>query len=98
MRRALASWAADHAEDMQAPISSAPAVPDRPADTEHQIDLVRSAIALLAAGGVRRVTLVNVALDDTGLREANALARASGMLLRIASHGAGSDITIEASG
>ncbi len=44
------------------------------------------------------MTLVNLAFDEPGLREANALARASGMLLRISSNGVGSDLTIEASG
>lgn len=65
---------------------------------EHQMDLVRSAIALLAGGGARRVTLVNLALSEGALRELNSLARASGMLLRATSRGVGSDITVEASG
>lgn len=65
---------------------------------EHQMDLVRSAIALLAGGGARRVTLVNLALGEGALRELNSLARASGMLLRARSRGIGSDITVEASG
>jgi hypothetical protein len=67
-------------------------------EAEHQLDLVRSAIALLASGGARRVTLVNLAVNEGTLREAGGLARAAGMLLRIASHGVASDITVEASG
>jgi hypothetical protein len=82
---------------MQAQIFSGADVPDPTRDAEHQLDLVRSAIALLASGGALRVTLVNLALSEGTVREANALARASGMLLRIAVHGIGSDITVEAS-
>ena len=83
---------------MQAQILRDAAAPDRSPDVEHQLDLVRSAIALLAGGGARRVTLVNLAPSEATLREASLLARASGMLLRIASHGVASDITVEASG
>lgn len=83
---------------MQAPISSVTPAPELSADAEHQLDLVRSAIALLAAAGARRVTLVNLVLNEAARRDAHALARASGMLLRITSHGVGSDITVEASG
>lgn len=77
---------------------SADAAPETSTDAEHQLDLVRSAIALVAGGGAPRVTLVNLALSEGTLREAGLLARASGMLLRVASHGNGSDITVEASG
>ena len=83
---------------MRAHLSSAATAPEPSPDREHQLDLVRSAIALLAAGGARRVTLVNLALSDGTLREASLLARTSGMLLRVASRGAGSEITVEASG
>jgi len=79
---------------MQAPMFSKDAGPD----AEYQFDLVRSAIALLAGGGARRVTLVNIGLSEAMLREAGGLARAAGILLRIAPHGAASDITVEASG
>ena len=83
---------------MQAQRSSAATAPEPSPDAEHQLDLVRGAIALLAAGGARRVTLVNVALSEGALREAGLLARTSGMLLRVAPRGAGSEITVEASG
>ncbi len=83
---------------MQSPISGAAAAPDTSSDADHQLDLVRSSIALLASGGARRVTLVGLALTEQALREMSALARASGMLLRTAPHGIGSDITVEASG
>ena len=83
---------------MQAQILGDAAESDLSPDAEHQLDLVRSAVALLAGGGARRVTLVNLALGEATLREAGMLARASGMLLRIAAHGASTDITVEASG
>lgn len=83
---------------MEAQDFSDGAAPDPTRDAEHQLDLVRSAIALVATGGASRVTLVNLALSDGTRREAGGLARASGMLLRIASRGDASDITVEASG
>jgi hypothetical protein len=83
---------------MQARVFNDAAAPDPTGDAEHQLDLVRSAIALLASGGASRVTLVNLAVSEGTLREASGLARASGMLLRSASRGTGSDITVEASG
>jgi hypothetical protein len=83
---------------MQARIASAATAPQPSPEAEHQLDLVRSAIALVAGGGASRVTLVNLALSDGTLREAGGLARAGGMLLRVASHGTASDITVEASG
>ena len=83
---------------MQAHISSVETAPGAAKDAEHQLDLVRSAVALIAAGGARRVTLVNVALDDATLREATLLARTSGMLLRLTPRGEGSEIAVEASG
>ena len=73
-------------------------VRDPSLDIEHQLDLVRCSIALLAGGGARRVTLVGLPVSERTLREAGALARASGMLLRSAPHGSGHDITVEASG
>lgn len=83
---------------MQAPMSSADMAADTSPVLEHQMDLVRSAIALLAAGGARRVTLVNLGLRGDALREVKSLARASGMLLRATARGTASDITVEASG
>ena len=65
---------------------------------EHEFDLIRSAVALLATGGARRVTLVGLPLDDEALRHAGALVRAGGMLMRATPGQVGSDITIEASG
>lgn len=67
-------------------------------NTEHEFDLIRSAVALLATGGARRVTLVAMHLDDEALREAGLLVRASGMVMRAATGQVGWDVTIEASG
>jgi len=71
---------------------------DSPPDLEHEFDLIRSAVALLAAGGARRVTLVGLALDAEALREAGSLVRASGMSMRAVAGQIGCDITVEASG
>lgn len=65
---------------------------------EHEFDLIRSAVALLAGGGARRVTLVGMSLDEEGLREAGFLVRATGMVIRDEKGEAGFDLTIEASG
>jgi hypothetical protein len=65
---------------------------------EHEFDLIRSAVALLAAGGARRVTLVGMSIDERALREAGFLVQASGMVMRAEKREAGFDITIEASG
>jgi hypothetical protein len=65
---------------------------------EHQFDLIRSAVALLAAGGATRVTLVGMSLDEHALREAGFLVRASGMVMRAEKRQAGFDVTVEASG
>ena len=67
-------------------------------DLEHEFDLVRSAVALLAAGGARRVTLVGLPLDDEALREIGSLVRANGMVMRAVAGHVGCDITVEASG
>lgn len=65
---------------------------------EHEFDLIRSAVALLAAGGARRVTLVGMSMDERALREAGFLVRASGMVMRAEKRQTGFDVTIEASG
>lgn len=70
-------------------------VHDDPA-AEHQFDLIRSAVALLASGGARRVTLVGLPLDDAALRDASALVRSGGMLMRATPGTIGVDIAIEA--
>jgi hypothetical protein len=64
---------------------------------EHQFDLIRSAVALLAAGGARRVTLVGMSFDESALGKAGSLVRASGMVIRAERGQAGFDVTIEAS-
>ena len=66
-------------------------------DREHQLDLIRSAVALLAAGGARRVTLIGLTLDGQSLRDIGAHVRANGMAMRVAAGHVGSDITVEAS-
>jgi hypothetical protein len=73
---------------------SQPAEPD----SEHQLDLIRSAVALLAAGGARRVTLIGITLDTQSLREVGSHVRANGMAMRVVAGHVGSDITVEASG
>ena len=70
---------------------------DSPPTLEHEFDLIRSAVALLAAGGARRVTLVGLPLDGPALREAGSLIRASGMSMRAVAGPHGCDITVEAS-
>jgi hypothetical protein len=65
---------------------------------EHEFDLIRSAVALLAAGGARRVTLVGMSMDEQALREAGFMVRASGMVMRAERGQAGFDVTVEASG
>jgi hypothetical protein len=72
--------------------------PGQPDELEHEFDLVRSAIALLAAGGARRITLVGLPLDAVALREIGSLVRESGMAMRAATGQVGCDITIEAGG
>ena len=67
-------------------------------DLEHEFDLVRSAIALLAAGGARRITLVGLPLDSQALREITSLVRANGMALRSVTAQDSYDLTIEAGG
>ena len=65
---------------------------------EHEFDLIRSAVALLADGGARRVTLVGMSMDEAALREAALLVRTSGMVMGVEKGQAGCDVTIEASG
>ncbi|HTI29211.1 MAG TPA: hypothetical protein VL687_02475 [Methylomirabilota bacterium] len=69
-----------------------------PRDLEHEFDLVRTAIALIAAGGARRVTLVGLPLDAQALREMGSLIRASGMSMRAMNGHTGCDLAIEAGG
>lgn len=71
---------------------------DGPPDLEHEFDLIRSAVALLASGGARRVTLVGLPLDSQALREIGSLVRANGMAMRAVTGHVGCDITLEASG
>ena len=67
-------------------------------DDEHQLDLIRSAVALLAAGGARRVTLVGLTLGSQSLSEVGSLIRSNGMAMRVVPGHVGYDITLEASG
>jgi hypothetical protein len=71
---------------------------DRSVDLEHEFDLVRSAIVLIAAGGASRITLVALPLDGQALREVGSLVRASGMAMRAVTGQVGCDITVEAGG
>ena len=73
---------------------SQPAEPD----SEHQLDLIRSAVALLAAGGARRVTLIGLTLDSQSLSEVGSLVRGNGMAMRVVPGHVGCDITVEAVG
>ena len=67
-------------------------------DLEHEFDLIRSAVALLAAGGARRVTLIGLVIDSQAVREVGSLVRGNGMVMRAVPGHVGYDITIEASG
>jgi hypothetical protein len=71
---------------------------DDSAHLEHEFDLIRSAVALLAAGGATRVTLIGLRLDAHALREAGSLVRADGMSMRVMPGHVGCDITVEAGG
>lgn len=71
---------------------------DRPVDLEHEFDLVRSAIALLAAGGASRITLIGLPLDSHALSEIGSLVRSRGMAMRSVAGTVGCDITVEAGG
>lgn len=71
---------------------------ESPVDLEHEFDLIRSAVALLASGGARRITLVGLPLDGQALREIGSLVRANGMAMRAVTGHVGCDITVEASG
>ncbi len=55
---------------------------DETRTTQHALDLVRSAIALAASGGARRVTLVQVESVERILAEAQVLAREYGVIVR----------------
>lgn len=70
---------------------------DRP-EREHRLDLIRSAVTLLATGGARRVTLIGLDLDGQALREVELLVRANGMTVRAVPGHIGYDVTVEASG
>lgn len=87
---------------MATQVSGAAGALDLPQDSaaglEHEFDLVRSAVALLAAGGARRITLVGLPLDSQALREIGSLVRSSGMSMRAVKGTAACDITVEASG
>jgi hypothetical protein len=69
-----------------------------PLDLQHEFDLIRSAVALIAAGGARRVTLIGLPLDSQALRKIGSHVRASGMAMRVVTGKVGCDITVEASG
>jgi hypothetical protein len=71
---------------------------DRSVDLEHEFDLVRSAIALLAAGGASRITLIGLPLDSEALSEVRSLVRSSGMAMKAVTGTGGCDITVEAGG
>ena len=71
---------------------------DAAPETEHQLDLIRSAVALLAAGGARRVTLIGLTLDSQSLSEVGSLVRSNGMAMRVVPGHIGCDITVEAIG
>jgi hypothetical protein len=67
-------------------------------DASHELDLIRSAMALLAGGDARRITLVGLPLGDEALREVGTLIRASGLTMRAVRTDIGCDITVEANG
>lgn len=86
------------ASQMSRAVEATGSTQEHPLDLEHEFDLARSAIALLAAGGARRVTLVGLPLNGQALREIESLVRAHGMSMRAVSGHVGYDLTVEAGG
>jgi len=64
---------------------------------EHEEHLLRSSIALLAAGGARRVTLIGLTFGERMLPEAAPAAKKAGMVLRPIRSATRCDITVEPS-
>jgi hypothetical protein len=87
---------------MAAQISGAAKAPDpsiSPSlDVSHELDLLSSAMAMLASGDARRITLVGLPLEDETLREVGAIVRASGLAMRSSRAEAGCDIIVEVAG
>lgn len=83
---------------MAASLAGALAGTDEDGRVEHELALVRSALALLANGGARRITLVGLSHAAEILPEVRARARAHGMILRPIQRQAGCDIAIEPAG
>lgn len=67
---------------------------------EHDLLLLRGAIALIASGGARRVTLVKIHSGESVLAAAQALAREQGVIVRAMWQAGGKacDIAVEAVG
>lgn len=64
-------------------------------DHSHALDLVSGAMAMLATGDARRITLVGLPLDDEALREVGAIVRARGLSMRLSRSEAGCDLIVE---
>lgn len=62
---------------------------------EHERQLLASALALLASGEARRITLVGFANGERLLREAAPIARAAGVVVRALRGRAGCDLALE---
>jgi hypothetical protein len=79
--------------------SSAPQPPaPSPNQVEHELDLIESAIALVASGGASRVVVV-LLNGDLILAAAQASARRRGVVVRsIRGSGGGCDIIVEPAG
>jgi hypothetical protein len=68
---------------------------DSQAELEHRLDLIESAIALVASGGARRATVV-MPDADLALPEAQSLARDHGVVVRAAWRADGAcDVVVE---
>jgi len=69
----------------------------RVSDREHQLDLIRTALDLMATGGATRITLVGLRVDLGLVQEASILAREAGLRLQVTRDGSGGDVLPEGS-
>ena len=81
---------------MEAHAISFDATPDPSPRMEHELDLIRGAIALVLSGEAPRVTLVNLSASDGIVRAATDLAVSAGLLLTASRRADVNEITVEA--
>jgi len=70
----------------------------RVSDREHELDLIRTALALMATGGATRITVLGLRLEQGLVHEASILARDAGLRLQVTRDGPRGDMLLEASG